>query len=54
MKTITIEDVEKKSKINSENSVDLSEKINLDGGIGIGRDRTGRRLTVENRARKTG
>ena len=33
----TVQKVEKKSKINSENSVDLSEKINLDGGIGIGR-----------------
>lgn len=32
----TVQKVEK-SKINSENSVDLSEKINLDGGIGIGR-----------------
>ena len=30
----TVQKVEKKSKINSENSVDLSEKINLDGGIG--------------------
>ena len=29
----TVQKVEKKSKINSENSVDLSEKINLDGGI---------------------
>ncbi len=27
----TVQKVEKKSKINSENSVDLSEKINLDG-----------------------
>ena len=33
----TVQKVEKKSKINSENSVDLSEKINLDGGVGIGR-----------------
>ena len=33
----TVQKVEKKSKINTENSVDLSEKINLDGGIGIGR-----------------
>ena len=33
----TVQKVEKKSKINSEYSVDLSEKINLDGGIGIGR-----------------
>ena len=32
----TVQKVEK-SKVNSENSVDLSEKINLDGGIGIGR-----------------
>ena len=33
----TVQKVEKKSKINSENSVNLSEKINLDGGVGIGR-----------------
>ncbi len=32
----TVQKVEK-SKINSENSLDLSEKINLDGSIGIGR-----------------
>lgn len=33
----TVQKAEKKSKINSENSVDLSERINLDGGVGIGR-----------------